>query len=241
MRTILLAIGAVSFIGYLIWLIVSIKNWDSKIPPVVGIVLSIVIILGELFSMGTILLGVGIISLISSLIWLVVCVRNLDSQIPSIISLGLSGIMIFGALSTTSGISVKNPFINNDSRLAYENCLTLQAMLKDPDSFKLYSDIEILRIYESGSKEPVGEYMFIDYGGANSYGAMVRTTAGFIGEVYIADLEDDIEDIPVSKRADYIIVAAAKVSYERYGEEKNPSGAHIERTIISKEKIIKKL
>lgn len=48
MRTVLLAVGVASFIGYLIWLIVCIKNWDSKIPPIVGMVLSFIMVLSGL-------------------------------------------------------------------------------------------------------------------------------------------------------------------------------------------------
>lgn len=46
MEKVLLGVGAISFIGYLIWLIVCVKNWDSKIPPIVGMILSLVMILG---------------------------------------------------------------------------------------------------------------------------------------------------------------------------------------------------
>lgn len=50
MEKVLLGVGAVSFIGYLIWLIVSIRNWDSKIPSIIGMLLSVVMILGGLSS-----------------------------------------------------------------------------------------------------------------------------------------------------------------------------------------------
>lgn len=51
MEKVLLGVGAVSFIGYLIWLIVSIKNWDSKIPPIVGMALSVIMIFSALVMM----------------------------------------------------------------------------------------------------------------------------------------------------------------------------------------------
>ena len=36
MGGLLTLIGAAGFIGYLIWLVVRVRNWDSKIPPVIG-------------------------------------------------------------------------------------------------------------------------------------------------------------------------------------------------------------
>lgn len=48
MGMVLFGIGAISFIGYLIWLIVCIKNWDSKIPPIAGMFLSVIMVLGGL-------------------------------------------------------------------------------------------------------------------------------------------------------------------------------------------------
>ena len=40
--------GAASVIGYLIWLVVRIRNWESKVPPVVGMLLSVVMLSGGL-------------------------------------------------------------------------------------------------------------------------------------------------------------------------------------------------
>lgn len=48
MGTVLLVAGAASFAGYLIWLIICTVNWDSKIPPVIGMLLSLVMIAGGL-------------------------------------------------------------------------------------------------------------------------------------------------------------------------------------------------
>ncbi len=48
MGGLLTLIGAAGFIGYLIWLVVCIRNWDSKIPPVIGMLLSVVMLLGGL-------------------------------------------------------------------------------------------------------------------------------------------------------------------------------------------------
>ena len=47
---VLLGAGAISFIGYLIWLIVCIVNGESKMPSVIGILLSLVMLVGGLAS-----------------------------------------------------------------------------------------------------------------------------------------------------------------------------------------------
>lgn len=48
MGGLLTLVGAAGFIGYLIWLVVCIRNWDSKIPPVIGMILSMVMLFGGL-------------------------------------------------------------------------------------------------------------------------------------------------------------------------------------------------
>ena len=48
MGGLLTLIGAAGFIGYLIWLVVRVRNWDSKIPPVIGMLLSMVMLSGGL-------------------------------------------------------------------------------------------------------------------------------------------------------------------------------------------------
>ena len=46
METILAGVGVVSFIGYLIWLIVRSIQWESKIPPIIGMLLSVIMFVG---------------------------------------------------------------------------------------------------------------------------------------------------------------------------------------------------
>lgn len=48
MGALLTLIGAAGLIGYLIWLVVRIRNWDSKVPPVIGMLLSVVMLSGGL-------------------------------------------------------------------------------------------------------------------------------------------------------------------------------------------------
>ena len=48
MGGLLTLIGAAGFIGCIIWLIVCIRNWDSKIPPIIGALLCLVMAVGGL-------------------------------------------------------------------------------------------------------------------------------------------------------------------------------------------------
>ena len=48
MEMVLTAVGAASFVGYLIWLIICSIRWDSKIPPIIGMLLSAVMLVGGL-------------------------------------------------------------------------------------------------------------------------------------------------------------------------------------------------
>ena len=48
MGMVLAVVGGASFLGYLVWLIISAIRWDSKIPPVIGMLLSAVMIVGGL-------------------------------------------------------------------------------------------------------------------------------------------------------------------------------------------------
>jgi len=50
---VLVALGAVGLIGYLIWLIFCIINWDSKIPSIIGVLMSFVMIVGGVATMQT--------------------------------------------------------------------------------------------------------------------------------------------------------------------------------------------
>lgn len=49
---ILVGVGIIAFIGYFIWLIVRAINWDSKVPPVIGMLLCVVMVVCGIASMG---------------------------------------------------------------------------------------------------------------------------------------------------------------------------------------------
>lgn len=49
---ILVGVGIIAFIGYFIWLVVRAINWDSKVPPVIGMLLCVVMVVCGVASMG---------------------------------------------------------------------------------------------------------------------------------------------------------------------------------------------
>lgn len=46
-------VGIIAFVGYLIWLIVRIISWDSKIPPIIGMLLCVVMVVCGAATMDT--------------------------------------------------------------------------------------------------------------------------------------------------------------------------------------------
>lgn len=144
-------------------------------------------------------------------------------------------------LAIMIAVGVKNGGqLNANDMIAYEDCLALKEDMKDPDSFKLYSDIVMIRWWDN----LIGDecyYVFIDYGGTNSYGAMIKNTAIFDGTLYI--MTDDISTASNLKQ----IMAAAVLGQHRtsWKSEKQLKEMDLEYTYeyveINTDKVKKKL
>ncbi len=81
--------------------------------------------------------------------------------------------------------------LSKDERLAYNNVKQMKAMMRDPDSFKLYDEMFLLKcLDDNGKVEYV--YTIFEYGGTNAYGAMVKNEAIFKDDEYIMDYGDEI-------------------------------------------------
>ncbi len=82
--------------------------------------------------------------------------------------------------------------LNEDEQLAYDNVVTMKAMMKDPSSFKLLDELFLWKRYDSdGSLSDT--YTLIQYSGTNSYGAVVTNEAIFSGSEYVMNYQDKIE------------------------------------------------
>ena len=109
--------------------------------------------------------------------------------------------------------------------------------LKNPDSMVIYNDIVYIDDYLKDEEKT--NYTFVNYGGTNSYGAMVSSTAIFIDGIYFSNTDaekDDFDNID-----DYVIYTKAKLvlaSYNLVGSKSSDfSGVYI----ISGKKIANKL
>lgn len=117
--------------------------------------------------------------------------------------------------------------------------------MKDPDSFKLYSDIQLFKTYDYETGKLNGDvYMLIDYGGRNSYGGMVRSVAVFDEVGYCGDMDEESDDIEArlsgNRYGHYLIMKLNYYSCKILGTGKEPgksSGSWFEIETISKDKI----
>ena len=84
--------------------------------------------------------------------------------------------------------------LDENEELSYQNALQLRDMLKDPDSFKLYDTMYVLKqYYDDGTLFTT--YCVFEYGGTNSYGGMIKSTAIFENNQYIMDFDDDFDSL----------------------------------------------
>jgi hypothetical protein len=137
------------------------------------------------------------------------------------------------------------------------NCLqSLQRSLKNPDSLKLYEDI-ILANYSQDAKDSI--YVYILYGGTNSYGAIVKSIATYADNDYIGDLNEalDINDYKFenasdTERKNMIELLKANVPYnlykiqinsvdKKYSKECTEMMKKLKTTVVNKDKMLKRL
>lgn len=131
---------------------------------------------------------------------------------------------------------------------AVNNCQYLIDHLKNPDSFKLYDDIQVLQVYNRDTDSLENEYMFIKYGGSNSYGAMVKSTCAFDEVGYLADMDDDLEESDFSSASRYKaynLMLANRLLYQYSDTSKDSTNSdssfYMELVTVSQELVEKKL
>lgn len=83
--------------------------------------------------------------------------------------------------------------LNEDEQLAYQNALEMKSMMRDPDSFRLYDEMFLLKHHDDdGNVKYV--YTIFKYGGANGYGAVTTDEAIFKDGKYIMDYADEPDE-----------------------------------------------
>lgn len=96
--------------------------------------------------------------------------------------------------------------LNEDEQLAYQNAVEMKSMMRDPDSFKLYDEMFLLKhIDDNGDNDYT--YTIFKYGGANGYGAITTDEAIFRDGEYIMDYADE----PDKEDSDYLEQLSAKM------------------------------
>ena len=83
--------------------------------------------------------------------------------------------------------------LSEDEQLAYQNAVELKSRMKNPDSFKLYDEMFLLK-YHGEDGNVVYTYTIFKYGGANGYGAITTDEAIYKDGKYIMDYADEPDE-----------------------------------------------
>lgn len=112
---------------------------------------------------------------------------------------------------TYSYFNYINLSLNEDEQFAYQNALKMQSMMKNPDSFKLYDEMVLLKKFsEDGSLRCT--YTIFKYGGTNIYGALLTDEAIFKDHQYLMNYTDE----PDKDSSDYVDQLQAKLDITKY-------------------------
>lgn len=83
--------------------------------------------------------------------------------------------------------------LNEDEQLAYQNAIEMKDMMRDPDSFKLYDEMLLLKHFDENGENDY-TYTIFEYGGTNGYGAITTDEAIFKDGEYIMDYADEPDE-----------------------------------------------
>ncbi len=108
-------------------------------------------------------------------------------------------------------ISFVGSTLNEDEQLAYQNAVEMKSMMRDPDSFKLYDEMFLLKHFDENGDNDF-TYTVFKYGGANGYGAITTDEAIFKDGEYIMDYADE----PDEEDSDYLDKLLVKVHISGY-------------------------
>lgn len=107
--------------------------------------------------------------------------------------------------------SLMRSTLTEDEQLAYQNAVKMQSMLKDPDSFRLYDEMCLLKHFDENGENDY-TYTIFKYGGANGYGAIVTDEAIFKDGQFIMDYANE----PDEDDSNYMEQLFAKTYIELY-------------------------
>ena len=108
---------------------------------------------------------------------------------PLLVVAAIAVVLAIGGLI----LNVMGSTLNEDEQLAYQNAMEMKSMMRDPDSFKLYDEMFLLKHYDDNGEQDY-TYTIFKYGGANGYGAITTDEAIFKDGEYIMDYADDPDE-----------------------------------------------
>lgn len=126
------------------------------------------------------------------------------------------------ALVLGLGLFGCDSFMSEREDSACRNLDTLVNMMKAPDTFVLRGNV--ISVTANDQTNYAGEYTFINYSSANSYGTPLRGAAMFKNHQYMCDLNDNLYYDPNRTAAEHAAndeKLATRIAYEnwRQGEE----------------------
>lgn len=83
--------------------------------------------------------------------------------------------------------------LNEDEKLAYQNAKQMKDMMKDPDSFKLYDEMFLIKRYDDEGNIDY-TYTVFKYGGTNGYGALTTDEAIFKDDDFVMNYADEPDE-----------------------------------------------
>lgn len=104
-------------------------------------------------------------------------------------------VAVIAVAIVVAGFAIKfaGSILNEDEQLAYQNAVQMKNMMRDPDSFRLYDEMFLLKCFdENGALEYT--YTVFKYGGANGYGAITTDEAIFKDGKYLMNYADDADE-----------------------------------------------
>lgn len=163
--------------------------------------------------------------------------KEIEEQKAKKIKKIITPIAIVAALAiiAVTVLTFINSSLNEDEQLAYQNAVELKNMMKNPDSFKLYDEMFVLKHHDDYGKVDY-TYTIFKYGGANGYGAITTDEAIFRDGEYIMNYADE----PDEDDSDYMKQLEAKANLALYILSGGDSDTW-EKVDINIEKIKKKM
>lgn len=128
----------------------------------------------------------------------------------------ITGIVVIAIIAVLI-INFVGANLSEDEQLAYQNAVEMKSRMRDPDSFRLYDEMFLLKHHDDdGNVDYI--YTIFKYGGANGYGAIMTDEAIFKDGEYIMDYADE----PDEDDRDYmkqLMVKADLALYVLLGDE----------------------